>query len=179
MRLIEYCDRLIRTITAHRRPTLKTMGQLIYHSDRNGVADLSLDAQNVLQITLVRFSPDQSMVADSEQLRSNRYPLTGNTNTAFENVVGMHVLANSIEVTRPISGAQANDAHFVRMQSPEPSDHFLGQSVTDKVVAGITTHVLERPDSQNQLGHSGPNLVANLGPEDDWRYRRAWTDQQS
>src|ERR1039457_445174 len=41
------------------------------------------------------------------------------------------------------------------MKLPEPSDHFLGQSVSDKVLAGIATHILERSDRQNHLGPGG------------------------
>src|SRR5271157_574403 len=147
--------------------------QLVEDSTCNGAGDLTLDAQHILQVAFVGLTPDHGMVADLKQLRRNRYPLSGNAHTAFENVVGTDVLGDAIEVTRGISRAQSDDAHFIGMKLPEPGDHFLGESVSDKVLAGIATHVLKGPDGQSHLARRGPNPVVNLGPVDPERYRRS------
>ena len=141
------------------------MRQLIQDFAGNVAGDFSLDNQNILQVAIIGFTPDQGMVADLKQLRSNRYPLSRNANATFENVVGMDVFADTIEVTRGISGAQADDPHLIRMELPKPGDHFFGQTVSDKVLGGIATQVLERPDRKNDPGFGKPDGVADLVPE--------------
>src|SRR5262252_720582 len=98
-------------------------------------------------MAIVVLRPQMDLIARANELRRDSNLVAIASNATLKHIVHAQFLANLLNTFRGVfvgHGAGArNDPKQLGAQGPELRDYFLGESIAEVLLAGISTQVLE------------------------------------
>ena len=122
---------------------------------RDGLCSFTLQFQDVTFVAVVVLRPHMGLIAHLNQLRSNPHAVAGVADAAFQHIIHTEFLTDLADrffrVLVRHRGRTRDHAQAIMLKSAGLRDHFLGESVADEILRGVSGQVLKRKHHQHEL----------------------------